>query len=69
MKSWKCLGDILYPRRCVFCDSVLERRERLLCADCRMHAEPRLHLFDDGFAPFVYRGQEKGAVLRMKYAE
>ena len=69
MKLWKYFGDILYPRRCAFCDSALERGERFLCADCRMHAEPRLHLFGDGFAPFAYRGQEKGAVLRMKYAE
>lgn len=29
------LLDWIYPRRCVFCDDLLGRKEKYLCADCR----------------------------------
>ena len=69
MQIKKILGDILYPRRCAFCDGTLAGRERFLCARCRGSADPRLHLFENGFAPYRYRAETQAAVLRMKYAD
>ncbi|MGN0250465.1 MAG: ComF family protein [Oliverpabstia sp.] len=41
MKRIKSIGkkllDWLYPARCVFCDCLLEKRERYLCSQCRRH--------------------------------
>ncbi len=34
------------------------------CADCRK----RRHLFEQGFAPYIYRGDIQASLLRMKYA-
>ncbi|MGN0322527.1 MAG: ComF family protein [Oliverpabstia sp.] len=33
----KKLLDWLYPARCVFCDCLLEKREKYLCSQCRRH--------------------------------
>lgn len=33
----KKLLDWLYPERCVFCDCLLEKREKYLCSSCRKH--------------------------------
>lgn len=36
-RLWGGVLDLLYPPRCVFCQSLLRRRERLVCDSCRSH--------------------------------
>ncbi|MBQ9062330.1 MAG: ComF family protein [Eubacterium sp.] len=87
------ISGILYPGRCVLCDSILEKSADMVCRDCRplvqFIGEPRccrcgrpletdteaycenckIHprLFEKGFAPFVYDGAVKEALMRLKY--
>lgn len=87
-------AGLLYPRRCVLCDCLLDREVSMVCRQCRSEVQfiagptccrcgrPLEHdtdlycagcgihprLFLGGFAPFVYDGPVKEAIIRLKYS-
>ncbi len=58
----------LYPAHCALCDGLLSGREKGLCASCRRRVQISCLCFENGFAPFPYRGVYRDAVRRFKYS-
>ena len=71
------LLDLVYPRRCLFCDKIQSFGEwSLLCDVCRNQAvyvgnnigeKINIHHVDECYSVFVYEKPVSGAILAMKF--
>lgn len=67
--------DLLYPPRCVFCRKLVERREGLICPDCRKHlpytaqvGKQHGDFFKVCVAPLYYEGKVRDSLHRYKFS-
>ena len=67
------LLDLLYPPKCIFCRSLLERPEKGICRKCSLSLPPdeaperKSKFFDSCTACYEYSGVVRESVLRYKF--
>lgn len=67
------LLDILFPRKCVLCGKLLEKRESDLCHDCRVDSPEcwrdrrKFSFLDSWAAVWYYEGYIRESLLRYKF--
>ena len=74
MKLLDICGDVIFPRKCVLCQRVLEKEETDLCRTCRVEAlecpvlPGTLSFLDSWVAVWYYEDKVRESVLRYKFA-
>lgn len=70
---WNWLLDVLFPRKCLLCESLLLPSETDLCDDCRTHApcftgsRRSIPLVADWTSVWFYEGNARESILRYKF--
>lgn len=73
MKLFRALLDLIYPPKCVFCQTLLSDRETDLCATCRAELPTpdgqieRGECFRVCHSVFYYEGKVKESLCRFKF--
>lgn len=67
------ISEMLFPRKCVLCGTLLEKNELDLCTQCRVHGpecpvkRTKLPFLDSWLAVWHYEGHVRGSLLRYKF--
>lgn len=67
------LADMLFPRKCVLCGTILDRGETDICPKCRIdapecaHSKQKLHFLDSWASVWYYEGSVRRSLLRYKF--
>lgn len=70
---WYHLLELVYPRKCTFCGTVLQKEETDLCSHCRSalpefeEAERQLQFVAQCITAFHYTGVVRASILRYKF--
>ena len=73
MKLLEYLLDLVFPRKCVLCEELLEKQETDLCRRCRVEApvypdrKDDLQFLDSFTAVWYYEGDVRDSLLRYKF--
>ena len=76
LHKWMVQGlDLIYPRKCPFCQCILREPDQPLCADCQsklpwllgQEAGRKVEFAENCFSPLRYRGPVPEAVKRYKF--
>lgn len=65
--------DVLFPRKCVLCQKLLEKDETDLCRDCRVNSpeclkrRKKFSFLDSWTAIWYYEGNIRSSILRYKF--
>ena len=76
MKVREKLLDLIFPRKCPFCQKILEDPQAPLCAECQPQlpwlegkaGERKVDFADNCFSPLAYRDGVPGAFHRYKFS-
>lgn len=76
LSAWMCWGlDLLYPRKCPFCQQILSEPNEPLCQECQtklpwllgQEAERKVEFAENCFSPLRYRNMVPDAIHRYKF--
>ena len=73
MMIFQLLSELLFPRKCVLCQKLLNRNETDLCHKCRVESPEfpekgvRLSFLDSWTSVWYYEGYIRDSILRYKF--
>lgn len=72
IRLWHLLADLLFPRKCVLCQELLQRGETDICGKCLSETEdfssPETHTYLHKWtAVWYYEGNVRESILRFKF--